>query len=280
MLANVAGDVIPLGTRLRTRREELGLTQAQAARELDVARTAYRLWELEAARPAPDRWRSIAKWLGMSVTAMLLAGELIDEAEAREANQAAVGAGLGGERWDAQSDGSEGDFFSQERAMISDQARMGAISGAQAASLRGVLDRIQEITATDGGAAWHPGEYRKRLPCTPLAPGIARAALAATAVGIPVEFYDAAALLVSELVTNCVLHSGSRGIDVAIALGVDTLRVEVSDDSTQALRPVTPDDDGGWGLAFVSELAHRWGVERRRDGKTVWVELDLLSPVD
>ena len=75
----MAGEVIPLGTRLRTRREELGLTQAQAARELDVARTAYRLWELEAARPSPDRWRTIAKWLGMSVTAMLLAGELIDQ---------------------------------------------------------------------------------------------------------------------------------------------------------------------------------------------------------
>jgi transcriptional regulator with XRE-family HTH domain len=277
MLADVA-DVIPLGTRLRSRREELGLSQAEAARELDVARTAYRLWELEAARPAPDRWRTIAKWLGMSVTAMLLAGQLIDEAEALEADRVAVGAGLTSEKWDAQSAGSEGDFFSQERAMISDQARLGSISGGQAASLRGVLDRLQGITGTDDGA-WQPGEYRKRLPSTVSSPGIARAALAATAVGIPIALYDDAALLVSELVTNSVKHSGSRWIDLAIALGRDRLRIEVADQGTQAVRPRPPDDDGGgWGLTFVAEIAHRWGVERRPDGKTVWVEFDLPSP--
>ena len=268
--------VIPLGERLRTHREERGLSQAQAARELDVARTAYRLWELEAARPAPDRWRTIAKWLGMSVTAMLLAGELIEEAEALEANTAATRAGFSGENWDARSEGSEGDFFSQERAMILDQARVGAISNAQAANLRGVLDRIQEITAT-GDGAWHPGEYRKRRPNTAMEPGIARAALAATAVGIPVEAYDDAALLVSELVTNSVTHSGSSWIDLAISVGTELLRIEVSDQSTQPIRPRTPDETGGWGMTIVVELAHRWGVERRTDGKTVWVEL-VLGP--
>lgn len=273
MLPDMA-DVIPLGTRLRARREELGLSQAEAARELDVARTAYRLWELEASRPAPDRWRSIAKWLGMSMTAMLLAGELIDEQEALEANQVAARAGLTEETWDAESEGSAGDFFSQERAMIADQARLGRISAPQAAGLRGMLDRIQEIAVSDDGA-WHPGEYRKRLPSTTMAPGIARAALAATAVGIPVGAYDDAALLVSELVTNSVTHSGSSAIDLSISVGLDRLRIEVSDQSTQPIRPRTPDDDGGWGLTIVTELAHRWGVERRTDGKTVWVELDL-----
>ena len=52
--------VIPLGERLRLHRTERGLSQAQAARELEVARTAYRLWEMEAAKPSPDRWRLIA----------------------------------------------------------------------------------------------------------------------------------------------------------------------------------------------------------------------------
>jgi transcriptional regulator with XRE-family HTH domain/anti-sigma regulatory factor (Ser/Thr protein kinase) len=276
MLATMAGDVIPLGSRLRARREELGLTQAEAARELDVARTAYRLWELEASRPAPDRWRSIAKWLGVSVTAMLLAGELIDEAEALESNQVAAGAGLSGDTWDARSAGEEGDFFSQERSTITDQARLGTISGAQAASLRGVRDRIQGMTARDD-VAWQPGEFRKRLPSTDLAPGIARAALATTVVGIPVDVHDDAALLVSELVTNSVTHSGSAWIDLAIALGDDRLRIEVSDQSTRAIRPRTPGEDGGWGMTIVAELAHRWGVERRSDGKSVWVEL-VLSP--
>ena len=84
----MSAEVIPLGSRLRRRREELGLTQTQAAKQLDVARTAYRLWEMEAAKPAPDRWRTIARWLGISMTAMLLAEELIDRQEAVEATEA------------------------------------------------------------------------------------------------------------------------------------------------------------------------------------------------
>ena len=80
----MAAQIIPLGTQLRQRREELGWSQARAARQLDVARTAYRLWELEASRPSPDRWRSIASWLGISMTAMLRAAELISEHDADE----------------------------------------------------------------------------------------------------------------------------------------------------------------------------------------------------
>jgi anti-sigma regulatory factor (Ser/Thr protein kinase)/transcriptional regulator with XRE-family HTH domain len=275
MAGEVAGEVIPLGTRLRTRREELGLSQAQAARELDVARTAYRLWELEAARPAPDRWRAIAKWLGMSVTAMLLAGELIDQQEALEANEAAAAAGLTDDAWDTESAVSTGDYFSQERAMITRQAELGAISDAQAAGLRGMLERIQEFAAT-GDRSWHPGEYRKRLPSSPLTPGIARAALAATTVGVPAGVFEDAALLVSELVTNSVVHSGSGWVDVAIVVDTDALRVEVSDQGPEVIRPRTPDGDGnGWGMTLVAELARRWGVERRPEGKTVWFELDL-----
>jgi transcriptional regulator with XRE-family HTH domain len=60
-----------LATRLRERRSQLGLTQSQAARELDVARTAYRLWEMDAATPAADRWRGIANWLQVPVDAIL-----------------------------------------------------------------------------------------------------------------------------------------------------------------------------------------------------------------
>src|SRR5579872_7006909 len=114
----MTAEVIPLGSRLRQRREELGLSQAQAARQLDVARTAYRLWEMEAAKPAPDRWRNIARWLGISMAAMLYAEELIDQQEAIGANQAVIGAGMSELDWDIGSDASPGDFFSQERAMI------------------------------------------------------------------------------------------------------------------------------------------------------------------
>jgi transcriptional regulator with XRE-family HTH domain/anti-sigma regulatory factor (Ser/Thr protein kinase) len=271
----MAAEVIPLGNRLRQRREELGLSQAQAARQLDVARTAYRLWEMEAAKPAPDRWRNIAKWLGISMTAMLYAEELIDQQEAIGANQAVVGAGMSELDWDIGSDASPGDFFSQERAMIADQARIGNISPAEATRLGHVVSRIQRAALSDTPSAWHPGQFRKRFPNDSLAPALARSALATTIIGVPVDAFDTAALLTSELVTNSVKHSGSDWIEVAITLGIDVLRIEVSDQSSQTIRPRTPDIDGGWGLTLVGELATRWGVERARPGKRIWIEFDL-----
>jgi transcriptional regulator with XRE-family HTH domain/anti-sigma regulatory factor (Ser/Thr protein kinase) len=275
----VAAEVIPLGNRLKQRREELGLTQTQAAKQLDVARTAYRLWEMEAAKPAPDRWRAIARWLGISMTAMLLAEELIDQQEALEADEAAVGGGMTAMEWDVTSDASTGDYFSQERAMIAAQARVGHISPDRAANLGRVLSRLQQATSTDAASAWQPGEFRKRFPNDPLTPALARAALATTAIGIPANAFDTAALLTSELVTNSVKHSGSTWIDVAITLRMDALRIEVSDQSTQAIRPRTAETDGGWGLMLVGELATRWGIERHRSGNTIWIEYDL-TPAD
>jgi transcriptional regulator with XRE-family HTH domain/anti-sigma regulatory factor (Ser/Thr protein kinase) len=273
----VTAEVIPLSSRLRQRREELGLSQAQAARQLDVARTAYRLWEMEAAKPAPDRWRTIARWLGISMTAMLLAEELIDQQEALEANRVAAGGGMTETQWDTASNDSAGDFFSQERAMIADQARLGNISAADAGNLSHLLSRIQSAASSNTKSAWHPGQFRKRFPNDTLAPALARAALATTAIGIPVEAFDAAALLTSELVTNSVRHSRSDWVEVAILLTADVLRIEVSDQDPHTIRPRTPDLDGGWGLTIVGEVATRWGVERQSAGKTVWTEYDLTS---
>jgi transcriptional regulator with XRE-family HTH domain/anti-sigma regulatory factor (Ser/Thr protein kinase) len=276
----VNAEIIPLASRLRQRREELGLTQAQAARQLDVARTAYRLWEMEAAKPAPDRWRTIAQWLGISMTVMLLAEELIDEREAMEASRVAAGGGMTERQWDAASNDSVGDYFSQERALIADQARLGNISAAEAASLSRVLSRIQRASSSNAMSAWHPGQFRKRFANDTLAPALARGALATTAIGIPVDVFDAASILTSELVTNSVSHSHSDWIDVAITLTTNVLRVEVSDQDRHTIRPRTPDLDGGWGLALVGELATRWGVERHAIGKTVWIEIDLERPAE
>ena len=272
------GEVIPLGSRLRQRREELGLSQAQAARQLDVARTAYRLWEMEAAKPAPDRWRTIARWLGESMTAILLAEELIDEEEAVGSGRLAVAAGMTGPQRDGGAAGSANDFFSQERAMIADQVRVGNISDDEAATLSRVLARIQGAVADDTSSTWHPGHFRKRFPTDSFAPALARAALAATTIGIPVDAFDSAALLTSELVTNSVRHSGSPWVEVAFTLGTGMLRIEVSDQSRQTVQPRTPGIDGGWGLRLLGELATRWGVDRQPAGKTIWFELDLTAP--
>jgi len=89
------------------------------------------------------------------------------------------------------------------------------------------------------------------------------------------DFLDASRLLVSELVTNAVLHART---DFELVLRVlrTGLRVEVHDGSTA--RPVVRhyEDEAmtGRGLSLVDELAARWGVEQAGDGKYVWFELD------
>jgi transcriptional regulator with XRE-family HTH domain/anti-sigma regulatory factor (Ser/Thr protein kinase) len=270
----VAAEVIPLGARLRQHREERGLTQAQAARELDVARTAYRLWELEAARPSPDRWRSIAKWLGLSVTALLLADELIDESEATVARDAAGAVGLTDDAWDEESAASAGDFFSQERMMIDEHTRSGALTAEHAARLRTVIARLQDGAIQHLPRGWHVARLVKRLPMDAVAPAMARAAVVATVIGIPTEALDDAVLLTSELVTNSYVHAESQWVDLAIDVSEQRVRVEVSDQDTRAVRPRAGDLDAGWGFAMLAGIATRWGVERRTDGKTVWFELE------
>ncbi len=72
-------DPVHLSERLRIARNDRGLGQAQAARELGVARTAYRLWEMGAALPELRRWKTVATWLGVTVTTLLLAEGLIED---------------------------------------------------------------------------------------------------------------------------------------------------------------------------------------------------------
>ena len=158
--------------------------------------------------------------------------------------------------------------------MIAGQTAAGTITTNQATQLRHVLARLQDATGA-GPDRWHPGRFRKQFSATPSAAPLARAALIATAVGIPAVALDDAALLTTELVTNSVVHSGSAWVEVDIALTADRLRIEVSDQDHQAVRPRTPALDGGWGLTIIGELSTRWGVERHDRGKTVWVELQL-----
>jgi anti-sigma regulatory factor (Ser/Thr protein kinase) len=89
---------------------------------------------------------------------------------------------------------------------------------------------------------------------------------------------EAAALLVSELVTNAVVHARSN-VDVIVDRSTNRavlLRVEVHDGSAQ--RPVPGMFDlealSGRGLALIEAMATRWGVEAHSTGKHVWFELE------
>jgi anti-sigma regulatory factor (Ser/Thr protein kinase) len=125
-----------------------------------------------------------------------------------------------------------------------------------------------------------PGVHRSELrgaslPASELAPAVSRAALTATALGIPDDVFQNALLLVSELVTNSVMHARSDWVELSVDLDERCLRIEVSDPDDEPIRPRTPDLDGGWGLTLVAASATRWGVERESGGKKIWVEFDL-----
>ena len=85
---------------------------------------------------------------------------------------------------------------------------------------------------------------------------------------------DTVQLLVSELVTNAVVHAQSRP-NVAVLLLSDRIRVEVADEQRDGLarREATEKDESGRGLFLLDELSSAWGVNTSDAGKTVWFEV-------
>ncbi|MFE3906694.1 ATP-binding protein [Streptomyces sp. NPDC059153] len=98
--------------------------------------------------------------------------------------------------------------------------------------------------------------------------------------GVPYgsELSDDAAVIVSELAANAVLHGLVAGRDFELRLVVlaGTLRIEVSDargERGPEPQPHRPGAESGYGLHLVEALATSWGVKDRGVGKTVWAEL-------
>lgn len=83
-------------------------------------------------------------------------------------------------------------------------------------------------------------------------------------------------LLVSELVTNAVLHGGEP-IELVLDLRSDAVHVEVRDRGLAMPSARHPDDHetSGRGLQIVDRMATRWGVEPSFPGKSVWFDLSL-----
>ena len=90
-----------------------------------------------------------------------------------------------------------------------------------------------------------------------------------------VDLADTAELLVSELVTNAVLHARSK-IVVRVDVDGQRLRVEVRDDTTGTpqVRSYGAQATTGRGLLLVETLATRWGFKPQAAGKAVWFELE------
>jgi anti-sigma regulatory factor (Ser/Thr protein kinase) len=100
------------------------------------------------------------------------------------------------------------------------------------------------------------------LPSSVEAPTLARHELAKSR-HVPESRRDDLELLVSEVVTNAVRHAASDGpgaIELAAWFGPGEVRVAVRDGGTVVPAPRTPDDEGGFGLNIVDQVADEWGA--------------------
>ncbi|MDF2092637.1 ATP-binding protein [Knoellia sp. 3-2P3] len=121
------------------------------------------------------------------------------------------------------------------------------------------------------------GPSQTRLPADARAPALARTFLRAAACETHhARVVDDAELLVSELVTNAVLH-GAPPITMRVECdGSNGLRVSVTDRSADParVREADPTDESGRGMRLVDVISDDWGVEPRTGvGKDVWFRL-------
>ncbi|MFD7631769.1 SpoIIE family protein phosphatase [Streptomyces sp. NPDC059851] len=89
---------------------------------------------------------------------------------------------------------------------------------------------------------------------------------------------DSAVLMVSEMVTNVLVHTDGDALLVAEAvgeLGGRRLRIEVADSSDELPHVRHPGEmaSSGRGVLLMEMLADAWGVDPRGEGKSIWFEL-------
>lgn len=154
----------------------------------------------------------------------------------------------------------------------------------------------------------------RTFPAQPIMVGEARrmAADAFANWNVPEERAELACLLVSEVVTNVVLHAASASVPrrelvvegpplpfeeswdvpgfedevvgekeftLRIRRGEESVWVEVFDQDLRLprIRSAGENDEGGRGLYLVDQLARRWGSRPTREGKAVWFEIPTRS---
>jgi anti-sigma regulatory factor (Ser/Thr protein kinase) len=87
---------------------------------------------------------------------------------------------------------------------------------------------------------------------------------------------DSVELLVSELVTNAIVH-GAGTVRVVADFDGTRLRVEVHDQDPAApeahVTHASQLDEHGRGLQLIAMIADSWGTKRTPEGKAVWIEL-------
>ena len=137
---------------------------------------------------------------------------------------------------------------------------------------------------------WLPSavlKERRELPATAEAAPEARqwagSRLAALLGEEDLEIVEIVEILVTELVTNAVVHAGIGADDSIVlhmALAPERVRVEVCDGGagfSAGELERRRSEPGGYGLLMVDRACSRWGIASD-EGNCVWFELDRERP--
>ncbi|MFD5660803.1 ATP-binding protein [Streptomyces hirsutus] len=134
--------------------------------------------------------------------------------------------------------------------------------------------------AADPAGAVVQRRFRFELAAHPGSPAQARRLTRARLTGWSVceDTCDTAALVVSELVTNAIVHTASSHIVCELHDGDDLVRIAVRDEGCAPGRPRAntrqqPEEEHGRGLLLVDALCHAWGAHEQGPGLLVWAEL-------
>ncbi|MET9905831.1 ATP-binding protein [Streptomyces sp. NPDC006476] len=121
--------------------------------------------------------------------------------------------------------------------------------------------------------------FRFELAAHPGSPAQARHLTKARLNGWSVceDICDTAALVVTELVTNALVHTASSHIVCELHDGTDLVRIAVRDEGCAPGAPhpsrARPEEEHGRGLLLIDALCHAWGAHEHGPGLLVWAEL-------
>ena len=144
--------------------------------------------------------------------------------------------------------------------------------GVSPAELPAVLDRLLDERPAVDVEATASMDLAPALPSARAARHFATEALRGW--GSEEDVVDTALLLLSEVVSNAILHARTD-LRICLVARPDRVRVEVVDGAPGPIRrrASSPDDLGGRGTELVEALAEAWGIDRLTSGKRVWFEV-------
>jgi anti-sigma regulatory factor (Ser/Thr protein kinase) len=120
--------------------------------------------------------------------------------------------------------------------------------------------------------------YSRRFPQLSASVPEARAYVAETLAQLPADMVERIVLMVSELVTNVIVHAQTAvELELLQEIGDKRVRIVVTDEGGGRPNPRAPSnlEAHGRGLQIVEALSDQWGIEYLPNSKSVWFSVDL-----